>query len=157
MPSSDPIAQVIGSIPSGCAVLTARSGSQSTGILASWIQQASFQPILLSVAIKQHRPIEQLIKTSGRLLLNIINGDPKPIFKHFAQGFAPDQPAFTGLETDESDYGVILNKCLGYVGGRVVNQIVTGDHHLYIVQPETARIIMGGEAYVHTRKSASNY
>ena len=38
------LAAALGRVPSGLVVLTARHGARETGMLASWVQQCSFDP-----------------------------------------------------------------------------------------------------------------
>ena len=52
----DPIAAVLGRTPSGIFVLTARAADgRETGMLASWVQQASFEPPMVTVAVNRKR------------------------------------------------------------------------------------------------------
>src|SRR5690554_1181470 len=63
------VAQALGQIPSGCFVMTAAHGGKATGILASWVQQASFDPPMVTVAVKHGRPIQELLESSGHFVL----------------------------------------------------------------------------------------
>ncbi len=55
-----PIAQVLGRIPSGIFVLTVGDDTgRETGMLASWVQQASFDPpeqVLSALSLNLHSP-----------------------------------------------------------------------------------------------------
>ncbi len=154
---NDIMAIVLGKIPSGCSILTAAHHGHSSGMLASWIQQAAFEPLLLTVAVRDGRPIQPLIEGSRRLVLNLLGSNQRPMFKHFGGGFGPGDEAFAGLDIQESAYGVILPECLGYLGCDLVSQLPAGDHHVYLAQPRVAGMLSGGEPYVHTRKSAAGY
>ena len=55
------LAGALGRIPSGIFVLTVGRDNVETGMLASWVQQCSFQPPLLSVAIQPGRDIANLL------------------------------------------------------------------------------------------------
>ncbi len=91
------VARVLGKLPSGCSILTAAHTGRSTGMLTSWLQQASFQPLLLTVAIKPGRPMPDLIEKSQRFVVNLLGQNPDAFFRHFGRGFAPGEPAFEGL------------------------------------------------------------
>ena len=52
-----PWAAALGRIPSGLFVLTARNGERETGMLASWVQQCSFTPPCVSVALRKGREL----------------------------------------------------------------------------------------------------
>lgn len=151
------IAAVLGKIPSGCAVLTATHDGEASGMLVSWVQQASFEPLLLTVAIKAGRPILDLMDASGRFVLNLIGQDPKTMFQHFGKGFAPGEPAFEGLACRESSYGVILELSLGYLECVVESRMQAGDHWLYVGKPISGASLGTMEPFVHIRKSARSY
>lgn len=151
------IAAVLGKIPSGCAVLTAAHDNQASGMLVSWVQQASFEPLLLTVAIKAARPILDLMDASGRFVLNLIGQDPAKMFQHFGKGFAPGEPAFEGLANHESSCGIILEQTLGYLECVVESRTQAGDHWIYVGKPISGGLLGGTEPYVHVRKSARSY
>lgn len=151
------IAAILGKIPSGCAVLTAAHDNQASGMLVSWVQQASFEPLLLTVAIKTARPMLDLMDASGRFVVNLLGQDPTKMFQHFGKGFAPGEPAFEGLACRESSYGVILEQTLGYLECVVESRIQAGDHWLYVGKPVSGASLGTMEPYVHVRKSARNY
>ncbi|HOA74398.1 MAG TPA: flavin reductase family protein [Phycisphaerae bacterium] len=151
------VARPIGQIPSGCFVMTASHGGRATGILASWVQQASFDPPMVTVAVKQGRPIQELIEASGHFVLNHVNENPLSMFRHFGRGFRLDEPAFDGLSTQTDPAGIILQDCAGHLSCRVVNSVETGDHRLYIGE------VIGGSykgderPYVHLRSNGLQY
>ena len=155
--TSDPIAEVLGKLPSGCSILTARHEGRSTGMLASWIQQASFEPLLLTVAVKRGRLLVELVEGSGRFVVNILGSDPKAMFRHFAMGFGPDEPAFEGLPCRETEFGTILDDALGFLECTVQLRTEVGDHWLYVAEPVSGGASAESEPYVHIRKSGRSY
>ena len=117
--ASDPIAEVLGKLPSGCSILTARHEGRSTGLLGSWIQQASFEPLLLTVAVKRGRPLVELVEGSGRFVVNLLGSDPKAMFRHFGKGFGPHEPAYEGRSCREKGFGPSPACSLGFLECRV--------------------------------------
>lgn len=49
-------ALAVGHIPSGLFVVAIKDGENKDGYLASWVQQVSFKPLLVSLAISPSRP-----------------------------------------------------------------------------------------------------
>ena len=156
-PTSDPIAEVLGKLPSGCSILTAGHEGRSTGMLGSWIQQASFEPLLLTVAVKRGRPLVELVEGSGRFVVNILGSDPKEMFRHFGKGFGPDEPAFEGLACRATEFGTILDQVLGFLECMVQFRMEVGDHWLYVAEPVSGGMCVESEPYIHTRKSGRSY
>lgn len=153
----DQVARVLGQIPSGCFVLTAAHNGKSTGILASWVQQASFDPPIVTVAVKHGRHIRPLIEGSGHFVLNTIGEESNPMFKHFAKGFEPGQDAFSGLETRAMPAGIVLDQCIGHMACKLVGHIDAGDHRVFLGQIIAGAAHRPGEAHVHVRANGFKY
>jgi flavin reductase (DIM6/NTAB) family NADH-FMN oxidoreductase RutF len=159
---SDLIAPVLGRVPSGIFILTTRhADGRETGLLASWVQQASFSPPMVTVAVNQKRYLKDWLTESSGLVLNLVGESQKQFLKHFGAGFAPDVPAFEGVNVSRTASGVpILADAMGHLEGVVRSQIETGDHIVYAVE-----IIAAGEGpafselkpMVHVRKNGYNY
>src|SRR5436305_1008537 len=94
------LAATLGRIPSGLFILTARRGEAETGMLASWVQQCSFEPPLVSLAVKRGREILGWLGEGESFTLNLLEHDQTDLIVHFGRGFGLDEPAFTGLEVD---------------------------------------------------------
>ncbi len=150
-------AGAVGRIPSGMAILTAAHGERSTGMLASWIQQASFDPLTVSVCVKRGRPIEQLIDASARFVLNIVGTDTPELFKHFGKGFAPNEPAFDGVATRTHEAGVVLDSAIVHIACSVSAKVEAGDHHLYLGEVLAGDGDTEAAPFVHLRKTGLSY
>ncbi len=151
------ISRPLGQIPSGCFVVTARHQGRSTGMLASWVQQAGFEPPAVTVAVKHGRPIQELIEASGHFVLNLVPEERGPMFRHFGKGYKPDEPAFEGLPTREEPEGVVIEACAGYLGCKVMTWADSGDHRIYIGEVISGTSHGDMEPYVHLRNSGLNY
>lgn len=152
------IGAAMGRIPSGCAILTVHHAGQSTGVLVSWVQQASFEPPSISIALRKGRPAVELVERSGRFLLNIISANHTPMFRHFGRGFGLSDDAFAGLKTTPTEYGVRLDDCIAHLGCKVSQKVSVGDHDLYVAIVECAIPAAAGETpYVHLRGSGFTY
>src|SRR4051794_26956560 len=95
---SESLAAALGRIPSGLFVLTLGHGENETGMLASWVQQCSFDPPQVSVAVNKQRDVLERLLDGAPFVLNVIPEGGKSLVAHFGKGFDPGQPAFVGLE-----------------------------------------------------------
>ena len=154
---TDAVAAAVARIPSGLAVLTATYKERSTGMLASWVQQASFEPLMLTVCVKAGRPIESLIDGAGRFVVNILGEDATDLLKHFGRGFGPEEDAFVGLPVRVRDYCVQLEACVAHVACDVTEKVPAGDHFVYLGRVVAGEADADARPYVHLRKSASSY
>jgi flavin reductase (DIM6/NTAB) family NADH-FMN oxidoreductase RutF len=151
------IAAAIGRIPSGCAILTAKTASRRTGMLASWIQQAAFEPPMISVAVRKGRFIESLIDESGAFVVNLLGDSPAAMFKHFGKGFGPDDDAFAGLPVTDHAAGVIIPGRIAWLACGVRARHDAGDHWLYLGEIIEAEAQEAAMPYVHLRKNGLSY
>jgi flavin reductase (DIM6/NTAB) family NADH-FMN oxidoreductase RutF len=157
---NDAIGRVLGRTPSGVFILTAIDGQgRSTGMLASWVQQAGFEPPSLTVAVNAKRYLNEWLKASPKLALNLLGEGQHSFLKHFGRGFEPDQPAFEGVNTAESSLGLpVLADALGYLEGTITAQMEAGDHIIYLLKVEHAHEhITELKPMVHIRKNGFNY
>ncbi len=153
------MAPVLGRVPSGLFILTARHGERETGMLASWVQQCSFEPPLVTVAVRKGRDVLAWLNLGSPFTLNLLAEGQSTLLSHFGKGFALDQPAFEGLRVERHDgFPPILSDSLGYLFGRITTRIATGDHELLVGQIEGGRLqLTEAKPYVHVRKNGLRY
>ena len=154
----DKIGHSLGRVVSGVAVLTTQQGEQPAAMLASWYQQASFEPPLISVAIKRGRPVGEILQTSKKFVLSILHTGQKDMLGHFGKGFEPGQNPFQGIKTEKQKTGIpILKNCLCYLECELRATYDTGDHQIYIGEIINAGSEEEGQPMVHVRRSGFNY
>src|SRR4051794_37874747 len=126
-------AAALGRIPSGLFIVTARRDGDETGLLASWVQQCSFDPPQLTLAVRRGRWVTGWLTEGAALGVNILDDTQTDMIVHFGRGFAPGEPAFEGIavERSESDTAV-LSEALAYLECRVQASVPAGDHDLFI-------------------------
>ena len=152
------LAAALGRIPSGLFVLTARQGEAETGMLASWGQQCSFEPPLVSVALQRGREVAAWLGVGAVFTLNILDDTQTDMIVHFGRGFAPGEPAFVGLDVDRPGGAPpVLLEALAYLECRVAARVAAGDHDLIVGRVVEGRVLGGGQPMVHVRKSGLHY
>jgi flavin reductase (DIM6/NTAB) family NADH-FMN oxidoreductase RutF len=153
-----PLAAALGRVPSGLFVLTARQGNAETGMLVSWVQQCSFAPPQISLAIQRGRDITAWLTEGAAFTLNILDSSQTDMIVHFGRGFALNEPAFVGLDIERPDGGApVLTEALAYLECRVVGRCQGGDHDLFLGQVGGGRVLGDGQPMVHIRKSGLHY
>ena len=150
-------AAALGRIPSGLFVVTVRRGADETGLLASWVQQCSFDPPQLSLAIKKGRWVGAWLTEGAALVVNVLDDGQTDMIVHFGRGFGADEAAFEGLAVERLDGGVILVEALACLECRVQEVVSAGDHDLLIARVVGGRLLNEGHSMVHIRKSGLHY
>jgi len=158
----DTIGSVLGRTPSGVFILTAAdSAGNETGMLASWVQQASFDPPMVSVAVNNKRYLKQWLDDSPRMALSLVGESQLRLLKHFGKGFAPGEAAFDGLTVSRGQTGLlVLPDALGFLEGTVAGQVAAGDHTVYLLEITSAGkgdALATEKPMVHIRKNGFNY
>ncbi len=153
-----PWAAALGRIPSGMFIVTVRHGEDETGMLASWIQQCSFDPPQVSIAVRRGRWLAGWLTEGAALVVNILDDAQTDMIVHFGRGFAPDEPAFNGLEIQRSESNTaVLSDALAFLDCRVQTSVSAGDHDLCIARVVGGRVLNEGHSMVHIRKSGLHY
>lgn len=159
---SDTFGKMLGRIPSGLFILTARGpNGEETGMLASWVQQAGFEPPSLTVAVNSKRYLLDWLEQGAPVALSQLGETQKQLLGHFGKGFEPGVPAFEGLTVDRSPGGLpVLSDSLGWIEGTIAGSLDAGDHFVLLVQvsgtAEGARH-ESEKPWVHIRKNGLRY
>lgn len=158
-PKMSDLGAALGRVPSGLFVLTVRNGDRATGMLASWVQQAGFEPPSVSVAFHKDRYVADWVRSSGRFVLNQIAAGNKTLLRHFGKGFATDEPAFEGIRiVEDHEAGPVLAESLGYLVAEPAGELAGADHVVML-----ARVVEGGlidpegQPLVHIRQNGTHY
>lgn len=150
---------VLGRVPSGIFILTVGSGQRSTGMLASWVMQAGFEPPTISVAVKLSRYVCDWITAGQPFVLNLVGEGQKDFLKHFGKGFEPGAPAFEGLNITHCARGVpILSDAIGHLECEPAGHVDSPDHRIFLAKVVRGRLKESeAKPMVHIRKSGASY
>lgn len=154
----DPILNTLGRVPSGLFIVTSADGERKAGFLASFVQQASFEPLLFSVAMQKDRYPYELMQASKRFAINIIPEHDNALIKAFVKGHGPDEDPFQDIEFEILEDVPVLKHALGGVVCEVVEEIEPGDHVIVFGKPIAGKMWDENlKPKIHIRKSAGHY
>ena len=158
MPEYTPIAKGLGRIVSGLFILTTGEGERATGMLASFVQQAGFEPPTVTVALKKGRAILDELRSSKRFCISILHDGSIGLLAHFARGFEPGQPAFEGVATTLGKNGVpYLSDAHAHVACEVVGEADWSDHVVFCGQVVDGDRVDDDQPLTHVRKDGLQY
>lgn len=151
-------ASAVGKITSGLFIVTACAGNRKEGFLGSWIQQASFSPLMLSLAMRPGRPCYDLIRETGRLCVNVVGQKNGGMMKPFWSPVEGADP-FAGLEWSLSERGnVVLGSALAVLECELRSSHAPGDHELLFVEVVDGKVLQAEDKpLAHVRKSGAGY
>ncbi|HEY9647889.1 MAG TPA: diflavin flavoprotein, partial [Chroococcidiopsis sp.] len=92
--------KALGRLSGGLYIITAQKDNISSAMLASWVSQASFEPLGITIAVAKDRAIESFMHVGDRFVLNILEeGNYQTLMKHFLKRFPPGGDRFAGIKT----------------------------------------------------------
>ena len=151
------ISQSVGHIPGGLFIVTVVDGEQKEGYLASWIQQASFNPLLISLAIKEGRPCYAAVMGGGIFAVNVVGKHEADYLKHFWKGY--ETSPFNAIgHTISSEGALIMDKAKSAMVCRLHSHTKPGDHDIVFAEVLNSYTMNEGvKSKVHVRKSGMDY
>lgn len=157
----DDKAVAVGLIPSGLFIVAVKdeSSNSTDGYLASFIQQVSFNPMIIAMAIKPGRPAYDLIKAKKPFAINVVGDHDKTFLKHFWKGYNPAENPFAELPTHIGEFkGLILDQAKAAIECVMVDSAQPGDHEVIYAEVKASHIMNNeSKPMVHIRKSGADY
>ena len=152
--------KALGRLSGGLYIVTAQKGDNRSAMLASWVSQASFKPLGLTIAVAKDRAIESLMRVGDSFVLNVLEeNNYQPLMKHFLKRFAPGDDRFEGIDIQAAQNGSpILNDALAYLECEVKTRMDCGDHWLVYATVSIGRLAKSdSRTAVHHRKVGNHY
>jgi flavin reductase (DIM6/NTAB) family NADH-FMN oxidoreductase RutF len=115
----------------GIYVLTTRHETEINGMIASWVTQVSYDPLLIMVAVHPNRYTHHMIEQSGCFALHVLSNTQKFFLARFK---GPDPAAkFKEISWTDGKTGCpILRDCIGFFECRVVEKATPGNHTVFV-------------------------
>jgi flavorubredoxin/flavin reductase (DIM6/NTAB) family NADH-FMN oxidoreductase RutF len=152
--------KALGRISNGLYIVTSKKGDVKGAMVASWIAQASLQPLGFTVAVGKERGIESLLQIGDKFVLNVLEeGNYQDLKKHFLKRLLPGVDRFEGVKTHTAKNGSpILADALAYMECEVKTSMECSDHWLLYCTVSDGRISdPDGVTAVRHRKVGTYY
>jgi flavin reductase (DIM6/NTAB) family NADH-FMN oxidoreductase RutF len=149
----------VGKIPSGLFIVTTVQGGRREGFLASWVQQASFEPLVISLALKANRPFSDFLLETGRFCVNIVGHANNGVMKPFWGKYEPGADPFADLKVEMSPRGnLLLPDTIAALECELRGSAQPGDHRIVFGEVVESRMFKAEDKpMTHVRKSGSGY
>ncbi|MCJ8279573.1 MAG: diflavin flavoprotein, partial [Rivularia sp. ALOHA_DT_140] len=151
----------LGRISTGLYIITAKKGEVQSAMLASWVTQASLNPLGVAIAVVKDRAIESLLHVGDSFVLNVLEeGKYQGLMKHFLKRFAPGADRFAGVKTypAQTNESPILADALAYMECEITSRMDCGDHWVIYSTIHTGRVSqVNALTAVHHRKIGNHY
>ena len=122
----------------GVYILTSKFEDNYCAATVTWVSQASFEPLLISVCIKGDSASYSVVKERGEFLLHILGKDQKD----FAASFVKQTTLEYGLINKQKyqlyDNLPLLLSAPAYLKCKVLEIMENGDHPLFLAEVKDA-------------------
>ena len=132
--------EALGQMTYGIYVLTSFYKDTINGMIASWVSQVSYDPLLIMVAVHPNRYSHNLIAKSGCFALHVLSADQSNLLGRFK---GPDPAAkFSAIQWQSGRTGCpVLKECVAYFECKVTAEYTPGNHTLFLGEVVEARMI----------------
>ncbi len=155
----DRVGPALGRISSGLYIATATVDKEPIGMLCSFVEQASFAPPMVTIALSPDRRVAQAAreKEGGLIGLNILSTENNSIIGPFAN--PNNENPFKGLELVPNDYQLPqIEDALAFLICSFRQDIPAGDHHIYLFEVVDGDLMDGDlEPMTRVRRNGFNY
>ncbi|OYD99618.1 diflavin flavoprotein A [Nostoc sp. 'Peltigera membranacea cyanobiont' 213] len=152
--------KALGRISTGLYIITAKKGEVQSAMFASWVTQASLEPLGVAIAVSKDRAIESLMHVGDRFVLNVLEeGKYQGLMKHFLKRFAPGADRFAGVKTyPAKNESPVLAEALAYMECEITSRMDCGDHWVIYSTVQTGRVAkLDALTAAHHRKIGNHY
>ncbi len=147
---SDKLSQALKKITYGFYIVTSRKlasemSTRDQDFIAagtvSWVSQGSFEPPLVTVAIKKQSDLHETIEKSRVFAVNIVGKDQQDMLSPFAKHTQVENGKVNGyaFQNGEASGCPILTEVPAYFECKVVEDVTIGDHSIFVGE------VLGGD------------
>jgi len=98
--------KALGRISTGLYLITSQKADLSSAMIASWVTQASLNPLGVAIAVAKDRAMVSFLQPSDTFVLNVLAEDNyQKLMKHFLKRFSPGANRFEGIKTYTANNG----------------------------------------------------
>jgi flavorubredoxin/flavin reductase (DIM6/NTAB) family NADH-FMN oxidoreductase RutF len=152
--------KALGRISNGLYIITSHKNGTKSAMLASWVAQASLQPLGFTVAVAKDRAIESFMQVGDKFVLNVLEeNNYKELKRHFLKRLLPGADRFADVKTQTAKNGSpILTDALAYMECEIVSNMECSDHWLMYCIVKDGRVSKPeGMTAVRHRKVGNYY
>ena len=158
MSTKKQIGAALGRVASGLHIVTTKFDDKEDAVLASWVNQCSFDPPSVSIALAVTRSARLLVEASQAFIVNVLGEESNDLLKRFSKAPKPGTSIYEGLKTKKGIHGIaILEDAVSYLECEMIEQAYLGDHVVYFGEIVGGKMLKGGEPYIHVRDNGFNY
>jgi len=116
-------------------IVSAGMGSEAVGATVTWFTQTSFEPPIVTLAIKADSRLYAVVKEQLALVVSLVAKGDKDTAGAFFKPGQWEGELFGGYPATPHELGgAVLTRCPAWFAGEVLKIVEEGDHHLVLVK-----------------------
>jgi flavin reductase (DIM6/NTAB) family NADH-FMN oxidoreductase RutF len=129
----------------GVVVITTRWDEKLNGMSAAWVSRASEQPFLAMVSVYRENFSHDLIRKSRIYAINYLTEGQQHLAIHFGKQSGRNVDKFEKVPYFIDKTGApILKECLAYLDCKVIDELDSGDHTIFLGEILSGKVIGQG-------------
>lgn len=137
-PDSGAFERIVGALNYPMFVVTTQVADQRAGCLVGFASQISISPPRFLIGLSNKNHTYRLAAAAEHLAVHLIPRGNDTIAKLFGESTGDDIDKFTRCEWSHGPFGLpILEEAEAWFAGRILEQVDTGDHVAFLLEPET--------------------
>ena len=129
----------------GVMVITTKWGGKLNGMSAAWVSRASEQPFLVMASVYKKNYSHDLIQNSRIFAVNYLVEGQQNLAIHFGKQSGREVDKFRKVLYSTDKTGApILKDCLAFLDCRVINQMDSGDHTIFLGEVLSGKVVTHG-------------
>lgn len=115
------------------AIVSSGFGPEAIGATVTWFMQTSFEPPLVTLAVKTDSRLYTEIKTNQNLVISLVKKGDKAMAGAFFKPATWNDGKFGGFKAiAHKSGGAILDASPAWLNCKVITIVQEGDHHLFV-------------------------
>lgn len=143
----------------GLYVMTATDGETYAAGGVNWLTQSSFDPPLVTAAVKVDSGLDSVIEATGKFAVNVLADDQLDIGKAFFRSTTVEGNTLNGqeFETSPETGNPLLLATPYWFEARVTDTVARGDHTVFVAEVVGAGVRNAEATPLLLRSTGMNY
>jgi flavin reductase (DIM6/NTAB) family NADH-FMN oxidoreductase RutF len=144
---------IVGNLEYPMFIVTARNGDERLGCLVGFATQTSIDPPRFAACLSRKNRTYRRGRDADALGVHCVPADAPALAELFGGETGDEVDKFARCEWHDGPEGVpILDECVNWFVGRVLDRVDAGDHELFVLEPVAASAGAGDEFSFHRAK-----
>ena len=120
-------------LTNGVYVIGSKNSAKINALTGVWVTRVSYEPAMVAISIGEGRLTLDYIRESKVFSINVLGNHQFDLVKHFGFQSGKNVDKFATVKHHIAKTGApILDDAVAYMDCKVVQEIKTGDHYLFI-------------------------